>query len=160
MSKLKLLSIAVIGLLVMNLCIVGFLFLGKPPLPPEGGAPFAKEAPKKKIIELLHLDKEQVSQYEELIQQHRESIKSLRDNLRETKSDLYQTLKEGNGANKDSLIYELGRLQEKIEAVHYNHFMEIKKLCKPDQLGYFSTLTDELADFFNPEKEGRRPRGQ
>jgi periplasmic protein CpxP/Spy len=155
MSKLKLLSIAVIGLLVVNLFIVGFLLLNKPPLP-ERAAPFAKEAPRKKIIELLHFDEEQVKQYEELIRQHRESIKSLRDNLRETKSNLYQSLKEGNGANKDSLINELGMLQEKIETVHYNHFMEIKKLCKPDQLGYFNTLTDELADFFNPEKEGRR----
>jgi periplasmic protein CpxP/Spy len=75
MSKIKLLSIAVIGLLVMNLCIVGFLFLGKPPLPPEGEAPFAKEATRKKIIELLHFDNEQIRQYEELIQQHRIGVK-------------------------------------------------------------------------------------
>jgi periplasmic protein CpxP/Spy len=147
MGKLKLLSIAVIGLLVMNLCIVGFLFLRKPPLPPEGGAPFANETPKKKIIELLYFDKEQVTQYEELIQQHRESIKSLRDSLREAKSNLYHKLKEGNDTDKDSLINELGTLQEKIEAVHYNHFVEIKKLCRPDQLGNFNTLTGALADF-------------
>jgi periplasmic protein CpxP/Spy len=157
MSKLKLLTIAVIGLLVMNLCIVGFLFLGKPPLPPDGGSPFAKEAPRKKIIELLHFDNEQIKQYEELIQQHRESIRFLRDNIRETKSNLYHTLNEGNGSDKDSLINELGALQKKIEVVHYNHFMEIKKICKPDQLEYFNTLTGELADFFSPEREGRRP---
>jgi periplasmic protein CpxP/Spy len=156
MSKLKLLSIAVIGLLVMNLCLAGFLLLRKPPLPPVRGASFANDAPKKKIIELLHFDNEQVTQYEALIKHHRESIRTLRDNLRETKSNLYHTLNEENSADKDSLTNELGALQKKIEAVHYNHFMEIKKLCKPDQLGYFNTLTDELADFFNPEKEGRR----
>jgi periplasmic protein CpxP/Spy len=51
-------------------------------------------------------------------------------------------------------------LQKKIEAVHYNHFKEIKKLCKPDQAEYFESLTGELADFFSPEREGRRLPGQ
>jgi periplasmic protein CpxP/Spy len=157
MSKLKLLSIAVIGLLILNLCVVAFLLLRKPPLPPDEGAAFAKDAPRKKIIELLHFDNEQVKQYEELILQHRESVKFLRDDMRETKSNLYHTLNEENSANKDSLINELGTLQEKIEAVHYDHFMKIKKLCRPNQAEYFESLTGELVDFFNPEKEGRRP---
>ncbi len=156
MTKLKLLTIAVIGLLVMNLGIIAFLFLRKPPLPPDGGASFGKEGPKKKIIELLHFDSKQVKHYEELIQQHQASIKSLRDEIQETKSVLYSALKEENSARKDSLTNQLGALQVKIERVHYNHFMEIKKLCKPEQLEYFNTLTGELADFFGAEREGRR----
>lgn len=160
MTKLKLLTLAVIGLLVMNLGIVGFLLLGKPPLPPRGGTPFAKETPRDKIIERLHFDQGQVKQYEELIRQHRESMRSLQNNVREIKGALYTTLNAENATAKDSLTVELVSLQKQIEMVHYNHFIEIKKLCKPGQLEYFTTLTSELADFFSPEKDGRGPKGR
>jgi periplasmic protein CpxP/Spy len=160
MSKLRLLSFAVIALLVMNLALVGFLLLRKPPLPPGERPSIAKEGPKSRIIEQLHFDADQVIQYQKLIDEHKASIKTLRDDIRGTKSQLYQTLNEADGGRNDSLIVKLGELQKNIETTHYNHFKEIKKLCKPDQLEYFNTLTDELADFFSPEKEGRRPLGQ
>jgi periplasmic protein CpxP/Spy len=155
MSKLRLLSFAVIALLAMNLALVGFLFLRKPPLPPGGRPSIAKEGPKNKIIEQLHFDAEQVIQYQKLIDEHKSSIKILRDDIRDTKSQLYKTLIEEDGERNDSLIVKLGDLQKKIETAHYNHFKEIKKLCKPDQLEYFNTLTDELADFFSPERDSR-----
>ncbi|MFM9839818.1 MAG: hypothetical protein ACKVOQ_16250 [Cyclobacteriaceae bacterium] len=143
---------AVIALLVMNLALIGFLFLRKPPLPPEGRPPIAKEGPKNKIIEQLHFDAEQVIQYQKLIDEHKSSIKILRDDIRDTKSQLYQTLNE-EGVRNDSLIIKLGDLQKNIETTHYNHFQEIKKLCKPDQLEYFNALTGELSNFFNTEKQ-------
>ncbi len=152
MSRLKFLTIAVYGLLVLNLGIVGFMFLRKPPLHREGPL-IAGETPKNKIIELLHFDADQVNQYETLIDEHKASIKFLRDDIRDTKSQLYQMLSKEDVVGKDSLIVKLGDLQKKIETTHYNHFQEIKKLCKPGQIEYFNTLTGELADFFNPEKQ-------
>jgi hypothetical protein len=54
--------------------------------------------------------------------------------------------------NKDSLENKLGELQRQIETVHYNHFTDIKKLCKPEQLENFNALTHDLAKFFAPER--------
>nr|WP_262918041.1 periplasmic heavy metal sensor [Pontibacter sp. E15-1] len=142
----------------MNLFMVGFLFFRQSPHPGGGRPPFAQEGPKQRIIEQLHFDKAQVLQYEKLIDQHKKAIKGLNNRVRETKSELYQTLTEENTSTKDSLIKELGRLQQEIETVHYNHFADLRKLCKPDQLGYFETLTISLADFFDPAKIApRRP---
>jgi len=160
MSKIKLLSIAVIGLLVLNLGIVGFLFLRKPLMPherPNGRPPFESPGPQNEIIASLHFDSIQVRQYEILIDEHRESIKALNDSIRNVKSLLYQTLNDENDSDKDSLIEKLGSLQKNIERTHYEHFAEIKKLCKPDQLNDFEELTNRLAGFFSrPDQQQRR----
>jgi periplasmic protein CpxP/Spy len=158
MSKIKLLSIAVIGLLLINLGTVGFLLLRKPPVPPHG-MPQAEQkgGPKEIIIEKLHFSKEQVVAYEAIIVEHREAVRGLKDSISDTKNNLYQSLKTEAFVGKDSLINLLSALQKRIELVHYNHFTQIKKLCKPEQMGDFNTLTNELAVYFTTEKKATPP---
>jgi periplasmic protein CpxP/Spy len=158
MSKLKLLSIAVVGLLLINLGTVGFLLLRKPPMPPNR-MPQAEQkgGPKEIIIEKLHFDKEQVIAYEALIVEHRELVKGLKDSISNTKNNLYQSLKTETFVGKDSLINILSVLQKRIELVHYEHFAQVKKLCKPEQMGNFNNLTNELAVYFTTEKKGTPP---
>jgi periplasmic protein CpxP/Spy len=157
MSKIKLLTAAVAGLLLINLGLVAFLFFRKPPHPPQGRGRIENEGPKKIIIEKLHFDKEQTAQYEALITEHRVSIKSLRDSISAEKNNLYQLLAGKNEAGKDSLIIHLGSLQQQIELAHYKHFDAIKKLCRPNQLDDFNKLTKDLADYFSPRKKDAPP---
>jgi periplasmic protein CpxP/Spy len=158
MSKIKLLTIAVIGLLAINIAVLGFLLLRKPPMPPNGMPQVEKKGgPKEIIIEKLHFDKEQVIAYEAIIVAHRESIKGLKDSISDTKNNLYQSLKSEIFAGKDSLINLLGVLQKRIELVHYDHFAQIKKLCKPQQMEDFKKLTSELALYFTTEKKTTPP---
>jgi periplasmic protein CpxP/Spy len=161
MSKLKLLGIAVAGLILINLALLAFVFFAKPPRPEamqtEGRPPFPMREPKEIIIERLHLDKEQVAQYEILIQQHRKTINETDRQIGEVKNNLYITLSDGNTSVKDSLQNVLAGLQREIENTHYNHFEAIKKLCKPEQLPAFTELTKELARFFAPRRNGPPP---
>lgn len=162
MSKLKLLGIAVAGLIIMNLGLLGFLFFAKPPKPETPQAqerPFGPppREPRAVIIERLHFDKEQAAQYEILVQQHRSTINETDREIRETKNNLYATLSSGNNTVADSLQNVLSQLHRKIEDTHYNHFAAIKKLCRPDQLPYFNELTKELAGFFAPGRNGPPP---
>jgi len=150
MTKIKLLTIAVIGLLFINIGILAFLFLHKPVPPPD--RPMRGEGPKNIIIERLHFDKEQVAQYEKLIEQHQQSLRELDGQIRMIKNQLYSTLANNSNTGKDSLQAKLGEIQKQIEAAHYNHFNEIKKLCKPEQLENFNALTQDLAKFFAPGK--------
>jgi periplasmic protein CpxP/Spy len=153
MSKIKLLTIAVIGLLVVNIGVVGFLLLKKPPMPPKAGPAAKREDPKNIIIDKLHFDKDQVAAYETLITAHRESVKALNDNISNTRNRLYQSLKTETFTGKDSLITLLSVLQKQMEYVHYEHFTQIKKLCKPEQINDFNALTSELAFHFSTEKK-------
>lgn len=167
MSKIKLLTIAVIGLLVVNIGIVGYLLMKKKPNPPEGRPPMGmdgkppgkKDGPKKIITERLHFDKEQIAQYEKLIEEHQVYVKALNDNIKIAKNNLYRSLANENVAGKDSLIASLGSFQKQIELVHYEHFASLKKICKPNQLNDFNELTKELARFFAPgKKDGHPPK--
>jgi periplasmic protein CpxP/Spy len=157
MSKIKLLTIAVIGLLAINVGVIGVLLMRKPPMPPEGMPPAKLEGPKKFIIEKLHFDKAQIAIYETLILKHRESVKGLKDSISNTKNNLYRSLKTETFVGKDSLIKILSDLQSRIESVHYEHFTEIKKICKPEQMEDFKALTSELAFYFATEKKATPP---
>jgi protein CpxP len=156
MERTKLLTITVIGLLLLNLATLGFLFLNGPKpgrLPHEG-----RREPKEIIIEKLHFDAQQQKEYAKLIQWHRGEINQLDDNIRQVKNDLYSGLseKEINVKTKDSLITLLNSYQKQIEETHFKHFEDIKKLCKPQQQEDFEILTEELSRIFAPKP--RRPR--
>ncbi len=152
MSKLRLLTIAVIGLLLINIAIVGFLLLRKPPHFSQGRPPMANEGPKQVIIERLNFNARQTTDYDKLITSHQVSIRALEDSISLLKNNLYQTLNDESSAGKDSIINRLGEIQTQIELTNYNHFEALKKICRPDQLDKFSKLTTELAHFFASKK--------
>ena len=63
MNKTKLLSVAVIALLVLNFGILGFLFLSKK------HEPNGRKMPREIVIEKLHFDENQIVEYEKIIKQ-------------------------------------------------------------------------------------------
>ena len=153
MSKNKLLTIAVIGLMVVNLGILAYLFFGRSPQHAGGPPPPRGENVKYIIIQRLHFDDAQVAEYEKLVREHRRSVRELDKQIRNAKNNLYASLADGTSMNPDSLQARLGDFQRQMEITHYNHFMDIKNLCRPEQLGYFNDLTKDLAKFFAPGKK-------
>lgn len=155
MEKTKLLTVAVIGLLVINFGTLGFLLLGpKGHRPPHEGRPEPKEI----IIEELHFDAAQQKEYAKLIQWHRGEIEKLDGNIRQAKNQLYSQLSqaETNVKAKDSLIAVINANQKQIEETHFKHFEDIKKLCHKDQMDDFNALTTELSRLFAPKPHGPR----
>ncbi|MCF6132125.1 periplasmic heavy metal sensor [Flavobacterium wongokense] len=155
MEKTKLLTIAVIGLLVINFGTLGFLLLnGKGHHPPHGGRPEPKEV----IIDKLHLDANQQKEYAKLIEWHHSEIERLDENIRHAKNELYSQLNqpEINSKIRDLLIADINSNQKKIEETHFKHFADIKKLCRKDQMDEFNSLTEELSRLFAPKPHGPR----
>lgn len=145
MNKTKLLSVAVIALLVLNFGILGFLFLSKK------HEPNGRKIPSVIVIEKLHFDENQIVEYEKIIREHKHLIRNLDDSIKETKNELYQLLNEEkiDSAQKDSMYLKLANYQKQIETTHFNHFLEIKKLCKKEQLADYKNLTEELSRIFS-----------
>lgn len=154
MSKLKLLKILVIILVVLNLGLMAFLLLGRPKHPHQQGREMGPQ-PKDVIIERLQFSAEQIELYDNLISKHRAEIHKLDHKLRSLKNDLYSNI-----SNNDSIpeleLVELNRLQSQIERTHYNHFLDIKSLCKADQLAAFQDLSKELAKMFASQHPPRK----
>ncbi len=164
MSKIKLLTIAVIGLLVLNTALVAFLMLRKPfPRPGKGGgAERGQESPKGVVINRLHFSEAQAKQYGKLIKEHQITIRVLSDSVGYYKKELYRSLISENNDEKDASVDRLGNLQKQIELAHYNHFLAIKKLCEPDQIADFNKLSRDLSKYFfqrkKPEMQGPNDR--
>ena len=148
MERIKLLTVAVIALLLLNMGTLAYLFVGQghqrmgPPPPPH---------PRDIIIRKLHFDDAQVQQYEKLIQWHRGQIEVRDREIGKTKDRLYLSLIKSppDLKVKDSLIGRLSALQKEIEEVHFKHFQDIKAICKPEQIGDYNSLTEELGRIFS-----------
>ncbi len=158
MEKSKLVTLSIITLLLINIVTLGFLLLSGPkngPTPPHVGRPKPKEI----IVEKLHFDTKQQADYDQLIQQHRKVITTTEDHIKSAKNQLYLLLKDEsvNVTKKDSLISLLSNYQREIETIHFNHFRDIKKLCKAEQLNDFNDLTEELLHLFS---KPHRPRNE
>ncbi len=152
MNKNKLLIFLIAGLLISNILLVVFMIKGRgpghhgPPPPHHGG-------PRDLIIERLHFDEAQVQQFEKLIQEHQKNLRTEDEALQNIKTTLYSNLKsEENKVVTDSLINSMVVIQNKIEHIHYSHFEDIKKLCKPEQLEDFNEFASELSRLFGPPK--------
>jgi hypothetical protein len=158
MERTKLLTITVVGLLLLNFATLGFLFLSGPKghRPPHD-RPEGKPDPKEIIIERLHFDENQQKEYDKIIQWHKGEIKRLDGNLRLAKNELYAQLKlpQVDVKIKDSLIAVINTNQKQIEATHFKHFEDIKKLCHKEQIQDFNDLTEELSRIFAPNKPPR-----
>jgi len=147
-NKTKFFSFLIIGLLASNLLLIGFLVLKPKQHPPK------PERPKNIIIEKLKFDKSQIESYQNLIDNHIQEVKAAERKLNDAKTLYYQTLKSGN---KEVALEVLLAAQKEIEQIHFNHFEDIKNLCKPEQLEKFNELVDELGRLFSSQKPPKRP---
>lgn len=148
MDKIKLLTVAVILLLLLNLSTIGYLIFSRQN---DQGKPRNRPEPREIIIRKLHFNNDQQQKYDQLISWHRATISGLEQQIRQAKNRLYlQLLKiEVDNETKDSLVLVLGNYQQQIETTHFKHFNDIKRLCRPDQLEDFYNLTSELSRIFS-----------
>lgn len=153
MNKTRLLSIAVVILFLMNVGIISFLLLNKPPRPDGRND---GEGPKRIIIERLGFDKEQVDRYDALIEQHQQTMRSADEEIMQLKRELFSLLSSPDPVREDSLIERIGSVQRRIEHAHIAHFSGIRSICRPDQMNDFKALSHELVELFSPRE--RRPR--
>ncbi len=148
MTKLAIARSTAILLLALNIFLIGFMYLNKPS---------RLIGPRNLIIEKLNFDSDQITAYDILIKNHQDKIELTEKKIAEIKNILYSTLNDDVTLEfKDTLISELSGFQSKIEDIHYEHFRDIKMLCKPEQISLFKDLTTELTDYFSPKIRRKR----
>lgn len=112
--------------------------------------PHPRELPRQTIIDKLRFDSEQIETYDLLITAHQSAIRSADERIHEARNELYRLLNTDSSSERvDSAKWKISNIQYEIETIHFNHFLEIKKLCKENQLPYFNDLTSELESLFN-----------
>jgi periplasmic protein CpxP/Spy len=141
MNKSRMLTV----LLVLCLLTNGFLVwkLWGPHHPIKGH----RHEPKHRIVEALNLTSDQLVAYDSLIVGHRQAIVSLENKIVSARGEWYKQIANG-GMAQDSVAYEIALFQQQIELVHYRHFVDIRQLCRGDQLNNFDQLSTELPALF------------
>ncbi len=143
MNKSKFFTLIIIGLLISN----GILFYM------QTKEHIKRGGPKKFIINKLNFDEEQVKNYEIYIQHHRKAINANESKMNNLRMELYEQLKfQQDTAKVDSLISLISKQQYFAEKINYNHFLEIKHLCKPSQKKDFEALTNQIENLFSSKE--------
>lgn len=114
-----------------------------------------QDGPKRVIIERLRFDAQQVAAYEKLILQHQQEVSAKTKEMGAARKALFELLKSDDFSKKDSLTTVVGEVQRQIETIHFQHFRDIKKLCKGEQMQAFKDLTSDLANYFSPKQKGK-----
>ncbi len=156
MNRTKLLTIAVLGLLLINLGTLLVIFLnrsGHHPRPPHEQEGPRGEGPKRIIIERLNFDEAQQKQYEEIIVEHRKKMRELNDASRDLHNELFGQLTENviDKAKADSVISLISLNQKALDNLNFDHFQKIKGICKPGQIEQFNDLVKDLTHLFSPQ---------
>jgi hypothetical protein len=147
MTKTNVLYGIVALLVVLNITIL-FVVLGKPQPPLDFGH---RPLDLRSVIEQkLQFDTQQKEKLSGLIDSHRAETRELDAQIQKIRGTYYESLTDNRStlAQQNQLLQQLGQLQIRIEKGRWQHFMAVKKLCKPDQLDNFSELTKELVRAF------------
>lgn len=147
MNKIKFLKYLVLGLFVLNVLTISSLLFFEINIKDRN---HQHPKPDKIIISKLNFDKLQQQHYRKLIIWHRNRIDNFENQIKINKQLLYFELSKNNIdlKKKDSLISNLSSFQKEIEITHFQHFEDIKKLCKPEQIENFKNLSSELSKIF------------
>ncbi|SOD88060.1 Spy/CpxP family protein refolding chaperone [Spirosoma fluviale] len=161
MERTKLLTLAVVGLLLLNLLTIGFLFLkpDHPQQPEQGPGRPGAESPAAVIIERLHMDANQQAQYRQLVQVHQAQTRTLNQKTAQLYRTYYGLLEAPtyDAQQANVLSEQIADNQRAIAQLNFDHFNQIKSLCRPDQQTDFKRLVSDLARLFGRQQRPQRP---
>jgi len=153
MNKLRFLTAAVMLLLLLNTGTLLYLFLARNKNERTGPPGRAASG---FIIEQLHLDARQQQQFAELRDQHRAIIRRVQEEDRRLHDVYFGLLKTDNPdkAKTDSLSSLIAAQRSLIETTNFEHFQQLRKLCRDDQKKRFDATIDEIARRIGPRGPG------
>ena len=167
------LIISVIILIILNIGILSMMWLNesthrKPPKHPQGRSN-EQEQISSLLKKELNFNDDQIQMYLELRNIHREQTIELQNVIQDIKRKMFDEVILGNSAIiSDSLLSIMLDKQGQIEKITFQHFIDLKNLCNPEQQKDLQLLLHKLLpppdrnDNGPPhtpgEKENRPPR--
>ena len=149
MERTKLLTIAVVGLVLLNLIMIGLLLFGPAPLLGHGGG----NRPARVIIKRLRFDASQQRTYRRLVTEHQRQTRELALESARLHQAYYELLvaEQPDSVQANRLSQRIGTNQRAQTQLNFAHFGQIKALCRPDQQADFARLVTELTQLFGQQ---------
>jgi len=155
----------IIMLVALNLALIALLWFGKPPGPPQQRGPINGEEDMFRVQQLLKnelgFDEQQAKEYLKLRFEHQTAAAQLDSEVRQLKKQMFDEVLEDTPLPilSDSLLKLIQEKQARIELLTFEHFLDLKKICKPDQQDNLKILMNEMfrQNSPPPAEDGMRP---
>jgi Spy/CpxP family protein refolding chaperone len=146
MKRETLLTIAVIALLLLNLGTLGVLFLKQ-----QHSFPNHRE-PGRLIIEGLKLDEVQIDKFEISKDLHRSNMTQKDAEQRALQRELWSLLRTDNPdtVKATAIMTRIEALSHEKRMITFQHFAQIRALCRPEQKVLFDKLIEEIGEKLMP----------
>jgi Spy/CpxP family protein refolding chaperone len=137
----------IIVLVIVNLGALIVLWIGRPQNGPPPKGPATEQ---KHLQRLMHdelgFDAAQIDTYLQLRQAHREQAQQMEMEIRQLKKQMFdEVLQETpEPALSDSLLRLTQEKQAQLEQLTYQHLLDLKKLCTPEQQKELRLLISEV----------------
>ena len=136
---------AIAALIVLNFGVLAFVWFARPPKPPQGGRNGQNVV--EVMMRELQFDDAQRKTYENLLSEHRK----LRDQLDFDMQEQQERLFKGVATGDSSAIVQVKELKGALEMAIFNHFSNLRAICRPDQQVKFDALLIETLRNANPK---------
>lgn len=140
-DKVKLLTILVVVLLLLNLVTIASVWMrgpGRHMGPPPHG-------PREYIISRLGLNEEQTEAFEKLRKEHFDTIQKLREQIKSEKEEMYSGLKsKGNESAAYAHLAKVILYEEQAEKITFEHFRKVRELCDDEQKKHFDAIITQV----------------
>jgi len=135
MTKLKFYQFAAVGLLLLNLVMLGFFFLR--PAGPVGD-------PLKLAREALRLDTDQQERFTELAMAHSAEMRNINARQSAILAAHFGQLTDLSTSSPTPLPAEHGELERRKVEITYAHFEEVRSLLRPEQESLFPGFVEDV----------------
>jgi Spy/CpxP family protein refolding chaperone len=142
-SSTKILSIAVILLLLINIALVIFMMQGRKK---KGDKMHGKGEPFEMMVKELSMTDRQQADYKSMKEEHMKTIRPLFDSMRAAKTAFFALIKDQDAS--DSLVTAYGqRITEKQAAIDkftFAHFKRVRNIFTPEQQPKFDEFLQKM----------------
>lgn len=143
-SSNKILTIAVVVLLLTNIALVAFMVFGKNKQ--EGKRPAGKGDPFEMMVKELNMTEQQQKDYKQQKEDHFKNIKPLFDSVRAAKTAFFALI--GEPEVNDSVInlysQRVTERQAEIDKLTFAHFRRVRTLFTPEQQPKFDAFVQKM----------------
>ncbi|MCX6317251.1 MAG: Spy/CpxP family protein refolding chaperone [Bacteroidetes bacterium] len=155
-SSNKMLTIAVILLLITNIALVAILVLGKDKKDRRGGREEAFEM----MVKELSMTDAQQKDYKAMKEAHMKDSKPLFDSLRTARNAFFALVKDTAVTDSIMAVYSQ-RISERQAAIDKNifaHFKKVRNLFTPEQQPKFDTFVQKMMQRRRDNKDSAREK--
>jgi hypothetical protein len=141
-STTRILTIAVVLLLLANIALVYFMMTGKRHAPKKEG----RREPMEMMAKELKMTEQQQKDYKTLKEEHFKNVRPLFDSVRSAKTRFFGLMKETSVNDSTMNAYEQKVLdqQAKLDRLTFEHFRKVRALFTAEQLPKYDSFITKM----------------